>query len=342
MLQRSHDREVVIEFFIAALQVVVYRDSAGFSYSAYRTLEHNIPMKLIPLFILTFLISCSNIPSFYLAISSPIEGQIIQSNKIIIIGYTAIEASVTINGQNAYVDSKGNFIDTYYVSESDIGQLQLEIKASNNKDEIINIITLYVDIKSDSINVSSPAILVAGNRYTRSDELSIQVLDRTPNDTLFIQFTNNNKIRFDTATLSGARFNGLLALGLNNFIIKATDLANNQSTLQGYIYYLPGPLTITLINPDSGFCYFQASDSINRELSVIVRINDDINNVPETIKYCKITGSSQSVLLNCANGYTYSGTVYIAPGSYNIFSIEASDIANNVATKVIIVADTLQ
>jgi hypothetical protein len=72
------------------------------------------------------------------------------------------------------------------------------------------------------------------------------------------------------------------------------------------------------------------------KLSIEVEIDDGIGEVPETIKYCQVTVSGSTVPLKQeGNTYRYSGEVTFKLQHTVMFTIQALDLAGNLATKQI-------
>jgi hypothetical protein len=103
--------------------------------------------------------------------------------------------------------------------------------------------------------------------------------------------------------------------------------------VSGQIYYLPGPLNVSFIEPSSnpmivnGVPPMPGKQGI-KPVRVIIEIEDGIGTVPETIKYCKLTGNGQTILLRNNNDYMYKGEVPVIRGK-NYYTVFIEDLAGN-------------
>jgi hypothetical protein len=122
--------------------------------------------------------------------------------------------------------------------------------------------------------------------------------------------------------------------GKNQYSIVVRDMANNVSnSVTGQIYYLPGPLNVSFIEPSSnpliisGVPPMPGKQGI-KPVRVIIEIEDGIGTVPETIKYCKLTGNGQTILLRNNNDYIYKGEIPVIRGK-NYYTVFIEDLAGN-------------
>jgi len=269
---------------------------------------------------------------------TPLDNQKIQSKLVHVSGKTSPRATVTVNGHTAMVNSSGVFTTDIMVSEMDIGDMNLEVVARYRDDEVSRSIPVNVDVGSSQINVSAPILSVQpqGIPATRNGRLLLHAVDRTPDDQITFSATVNGATEQIT-TVSGGNEYVNLSEGKNSYSIKATDKAGNISTIiSGQVYCLPGPLTITVNDPSENPYIIRGLPPLPRgystpEQDIDIEIDDGIGGVPETIKYCKITGNGQTLLLRSSRDYHYTGKVPLFKGG-NVYIIQVEDIAGNVIT----------
>jgi hypothetical protein len=278
-----------------------------------------------------------------LQISSPVEDQVIKTSSIHIVGKTSEGATVKINGRPAIVSVKGLISMDLQVSEKDIGTYTLEAIASRDDQEMTKNISVKVDIASPQINTGVPRLQVTGlgRQATRTAQLALQVFDQTPNDQIAVTVADNGTT--DNFTLDpGSRESIVLNEGKNKLQIRAHDLAGNQAQpIESQIYYLPGPLEISVIEPSENSVDIQDLPPFPRgagsmsKIHFRVEIRDNIGTVPETVKYCRITSSSgQTVVLNNERDYFYYGDMPVGRGN-TAFTIQVEDIAGTIQMKKI-------
>jgi hypothetical protein len=281
----------------------------------------------------------------HLTINSPVDGQKITAPQIRIAGKTSANAQLSVNGKTVNIPAQGLINTELQVGEQEIGDYQLEITASDETGEMTKSLNLTVDGTSPQINTSIPSVTVTGigGQATRSGRLTVQVMDRTPDDQITLSVDDNGSVD-EMQMEGGSRQDVTLEAGKNAYVIKAVDMARNPSNVvRGEIYYLPGPLSITMIEPtttdiDIGDLPPLPRETERPKLGIELEIEDGINDVPETIKYCRITGMGQSVLLKQdGNTYRYTGEVQLTLNTVNMFTIQSEDLAGNTVTKTITV-----
>ncbi|MDD5673104.1 MAG: FecR domain-containing protein [Chitinivibrionales bacterium] len=278
-----------------------------------------------------------------LTIATPVDGQVIKDKTIRVSGRTSPGATVTINGRTATVTPQGIISTDIALSERDIGDYNLEIVASDAQKEMSITRLVTIDASSPLINTSVPMITVTGlgQQATRTGQITINVTDKTPEDVITLDVTNNSSKQEFTHS-SGDRENFSLDPGMNKVTIQAFDKARNMSNVvSGNIYYLPGPLTIRITDPENNPMIYEGIPPMPHNvtappISVRVEIEDNISNVPETIKYCQISGSGQTVQMRNNKDYSFTGELKINRG-VNTFTIQAEDFAGNIATKTLTV-----
>lgn len=274
-----------------------------------------------------------------LTITSPSDGEQITRKLVRIAGETAPGARVTVNGRRATVSPSGVISMEIRLAESDIGEYSLEIAAENDVDEEARTMILEVDGTSPEINSSSPQLTVQGHGppATKRGELLVQALDRTPGDMVTVEVEHNGSS--DEYTLQpGGRETIRLEEGRNHYTITGRDCAGNRSNVvSGKIYYLPGPLEVDILEPGDNPFVIEDLPPMPRgaagpRMQLEVEIDDRINDVPETIEYCKIVGRGTSMVLKDNEDYSFSGTIDLARGA-NTFTIVAEDIAGNTVSE---------
>jgi hypothetical protein len=230
------------------------------------------------------------------------------------------------------------------VSEKDIGTYTLETIATLDEQEVTKTTSVKVDITSPQINTSVPRLSVTGlgRQATRTPQLSVQAFDQTPGDQLTVTVTNSGSS--ETMTLDpGGREAIVLNEGKNRLLIKAHDLAGNQAPpVQSDIYFLPGPLEISVIEPSESSVDVQdlppwprAAAAMMSKVHFRVEIRDNIGTAPETILYCRVTSSSgQTVVLNNERNYFYYGDMAVGRGN-TVFTIQVEDMAGTIQMKKI-------
>ena len=275
-----------------------------------------------------------------LSISSPVDGQVIRENIVQVVGKTSPQASVSINGRPAIVSPQGNITSGAQLTEKDIGDYEIDIVAtgSDNK-EMTKTIRVTVDITSPQINISVPTLVVQEQslQATRIGKLSVDVIDRTPEDQITLEFQNNG--RTDNATMApGERQYLSLDEGKNTYIVKAYDKARNLSNVvQGVIYYLPGHLVIEIRDPDENPKIITDVPPMPKnvaasQMRVEVEIEDGIGNIPETIKYCRLVGEGKTLQMLGNNNYRYNVNVPITFGPHT-YMVQVEDLVGNLMTK---------
>ncbi|MBN2037752.1 MAG: hypothetical protein JW768_13505, partial [Chitinispirillaceae bacterium] len=273
-----------------------------------------------------------------LVISSPAQGQVIKQSSIHVSGKTSPGATVKINGRPAVVSGTGIISMDLQVSEKDIGGFDLEVIASRDDKEMTKTISVKVDINSPQINTSKPRIQVTGlgRQATRTAQLPLQIFDQTAGDQVAVTVTNNGIA--DKFTLeTGGRETIVLNEGKNTLQITARDLAGNPAVpVQSTIYYLPGPMEISVIEPPDNpitiddLPPWPRGAAQSMKVRFRLEIKDNIGTVPESIRYCRITSSSgQTVVLKNERNYYYYGDVPVGRGN-TVFTIQVEDWAGNI------------
>jgi hypothetical protein len=276
-----------------------------------------------------------------LTISSPVPGQVIRQSSIHISGKTGAGTFVKVNGRPAVVSGGGIITTDIQVSEKDIGTLGLEIIASRDDKEISKSIAVKVDIASPQVNTSKPRIQVTGlgRQATKTAQLPLQVFDQTPDDQIAVSVINNG-VADNFTVENGGRETIVLNEGKNTLVIKAKDLAGNTaSPVQSTIYYLPGPIEISVIEPSENpitiddLPPWPQGAASAMKIRFRLEIKDNIGTVPESIKYCRITSSAgQTVVLNNERNYYYYGDMPVVRG-VTVFTIQVEDWAGTIQQK---------
>jgi hypothetical protein len=274
-----------------------------------------------------------------LAIGAPVDGQKIVQPVIRVQGKTSAGAKVLVNDRPAVVTPQGMVSAEIQLREQDIGDYSLEIVASNENEEVTKSMVLTVDPTSPAINTSVPLLVVegAGQQATRNGRLTVQVSDRTPDDQITLQYENNGSTDEEqldpnvSTTVS-------LSEGVNKFSVKASDRAKNQSNVvAGDMYYLPGPLQIDMLDPSTERVTVEDLPPLPRgverpKLRMKIKIDDGIGDVPRTIRYCRIMGGGQNLLMKDNGDYTFSSEIILPPG-LTVYALHAEDLAGNTVTK---------
>jgi len=277
----------------------------------------------------------------FLDCTSPVDGMEVTGKTVRCAGKTAPMSSVLANGMPVSVSAAGVFSRDIPLTEKDIGEYTLEVVARNDDDEILKTFTLDVTPRSPQINTSVPVILFSsgGQRATTQNFMAVQVLDRTPQDELTVTFTNNG-VADRITTVNGRTEKLSLDEGKNVYSIQVIDMAgNNAPTARGEIYYLPGPLKLLLVAPASNYTLFEGLppmmhpgyNEVDEPLDVEIEIDDGIGTVPESIRYCKVTGNGHTVILRNNNDYLYKGKVGLLRGT-NAFTVQAEDLSGRLET----------
>lgn len=273
--------------------------------------------------------------------TSPQDGAEITGKTIRLSGKTTFGAQVVANGVPVSVTSAGFFTREFPVTEKDIGDYTLEVVTRNNNDELTKTISLSISGSSPQINTSMPTTIssFAGHLAVTQNVMTIQVLDRTPQEEIEISSVNNGMMDVITTT-PGKIEKLLLDAGKNSYSIAVSDKAgNNAPTIKGEIYYLPGPMTLMLNEPSSVNTVIEGLPPVmypghkasEEPIDVEVEIDDGIGNVPESIRYCKVIGSKGTVLLRNKNNYIFEGKVPVLRGSNN-FTVQAEDYTGRLET----------
>ncbi|MBN1129200.1 MAG: hypothetical protein JXA71_09455, partial [Chitinispirillaceae bacterium] len=276
-----------------------------------------------------------------LVISSPAPGQVIRQSSIHVSGKTVPGAMVKVNGRPAVVSGSGIVTMDLQVSEKDIGGFDLEFVASRDDKDLSKTISVKIDIGSQQINTSKPRVQATtlNVQATRLAQIPLQVFDQTPGDQVAVSITNNGMT--DNFSLeNGGRETIVLNEGKNVISIKARDLSGNVAPpIQSTIYYLPGPLEISVIEPSENpititdLPPWPHQTATAMKVRFRVEIRDNIGTVPESIKYCRITSSAgQTVVLKNERNYYYYGDVSVTRGM-TVFTIQAEDWAGTIQQK---------
>lgn len=271
-----------------------------------------------------------------LVITSPVDGQAVTSRTFRVSGKTAAGAAVTINGRRVMVSPRGIISTEMQVMERDIGEYTLDIVAFDEHDELAQTLVLEIDGSSPMINTSVPTLIVAGHgrQATRDGRLVVQVQDRTPDDEITL-VAESNGTSDEYVLEPGGRETITLDEGKNEYSFRAYDKAGNMSNVvNGTIHYLPGPLTIEILEPSDNPWVIDDLPPMPRgarvpTLTVEVEVEDNIGDVPKTIRYCRISGGGQQYLLRDNGDYTFSGEVPLHRGR-NVMTVQVEDLAGNV------------
>lgn len=274
-----------------------------------------------------------------LSITSPLSGLVVKQRTLRIAGKTTAGAKVTINGRSSTVSPSGLISAELQFAEADLGDYTIDVSADDGDQEVTASVRVTVDITSPQLNTSVPSLVVqgAGQPATKVGDFGMQVLDRTPEDQVTVSVENNSS-RDEYQLASGGRETFRLEEGANKYTIVARDVAGNASnTVVGETYFLPGPLSIDIVEPMDNPYVIDDLPPLPRNtskptLKIKVEVDDGIGTVPRTIKYCKVIGSRGEMLLRNNNDYTFSGTLDVGRGS-NAFTITTEDLAGNTATK---------
>ncbi len=279
-----------------------------------------------------------------LTVTSPAEGQTVVRRILTVSGKTGTHATVTVNDAPVKVSPVGLFSKDITLSERDIGEYELEITAADEEDEISKTITVQVDITSPQVNTSAPTVQFQGQllKATRNATVTVQASDHTPDDEITVVFANNGS-KEEYVMESGEAEQMELQEGKNTYAVYAFDKAGNMSnTIQGVVYYLPGPLEIEFLDPSDNPHVIRGlppmpRDVDNPRLELEIEIDDGVGGVPETIKYCRVRGNGQDILLHNNNDYTFTGEVELAINQTNTFTVHVEDMAGSVQTKMLTV-----
>ncbi len=276
-----------------------------------------------------------------LSISSPADGQRVGRRILRVAGTTAPQAFVRMGSNQTRASASGIFEMEQTFSERDIGEYYFEVVAESEdrSEEMSRSVTVVVDPASAQINTSSPSVVVqaAAEKASRNREMVISVMDRTPGDQITVTVELNGSAE-EFSMESGGRQAVVLEEGKNRFSVSARDLAGNVSnTVSGEAYYLPGPLAIDFVEPMMNPYVIDDLPPMPRgvglpRMDIEVEIDDGIFEVPEAIRYCRVTGTRGELLLRDNNDYTFSGTLEVLRGT-NTFLITAEDIAGNTVSK---------
>jgi len=287
-------------------------------------------------------------PPLTLLVTAPIDGQIIKQNLLHITGKTTARAKVNVNSRLITVTSGGTFTYDIPVSEKDIGDnYSLDIEASDDSTDITKLINVKIDVTSPQINTSvpimSPIPMLEGFPATKNNRMNALVTDKTPDDQLTLVIINNGA-REEMSFNSGDQQYFNLEDGKNVYSIKAYDLAKNPSDrmISGTIYYLPGPLSIDVIEPSSASMTVDDLPPMPRmvsgkeyvsQMTLRVEVDDGIHTVPESIKFVQVEGQSFTKQLIDKGNYVYEVNNIPLVRGINSFQIVAQDIANNIVRK---------
>jgi hypothetical protein len=279
-----------------------------------------------------------------LTITSPVDGQVIKQNVIRISGKTSPRAKVTVNNRTVNVSSNGIITSDLQLTERDIGDYILEIVANDDSSEVMKSVNLKIDATSPQVNISVPVlnVVVQGpqltSQATRNSKVLINVSDRTPDDQITVVIQDNGS-REELLLDNNGQGSFDLDEGKNVYTVQAHDKAGNVSnTVQGNLYYLPGPILIDLIEPSDNTMTVEDLPPMPRptilpKIMVEVELNDGIRNVPETIRWVRVTDNTgRTFQLLDKKNYHYAIEVPLARGP-NTFTVHAQDIADNMGTK---------
>jgi hypothetical protein len=276
-----------------------------------------------------------------LQVITPVDGQVIRTNVIHVSGKTGPRAKVNINNRPAAVTAQGTFTYDIQLTERDIGDYTLDVTAADDSSDLVKMVNLKIDGSSQQINTSFPTLTVPMLNQvpaTRVQKMLVNVYDKTPEDQITLVILNNS-VREELTFDPGDQQYFNLEEGKNTFSITAYDRAKNPSnTVQGTIYYLPGPLSIDLVEPSDNVTTIDDLPPMPKgyggsKMNVQVEINDGIRNVPETIRYVRITDNSgRTVQMLDKQNYKYVVDVPLSRG-YTSFLVTVQDIANNIGTK---------
>jgi hypothetical protein len=274
-----------------------------------------------------------------LSITAPFEGQVIKQNLLRVTGKTTPRATVSVNGRPATVSSQGNITCDMQFTERDIGNRQIDVIASDDNKEMTKTINVMVDPASPLINTSAPVVTVQEqcSQATRTGKMSVDVFDRTPEDQVTLVFQNNGRSE-EYVMAPGDRQFLTLEEGKNSYSIKAFDKAHTMSNvISCVVYYLPGPLVIEIRDPPDNPMVIDNLPPMPRnvpasQMRVEVEIEDNLGNIPETIRYCRLIGDGKTLQMTGNNNYRYYVNIPVTYGSHS-YSVQVEDIAGNLMTK---------
>jgi hypothetical protein len=280
-------------------------------------------------------------PPLSLLVMTPLDGQVIRTNMIHVTGKTGVRAKVNVNNRPAAVTSQGTFTYDVQLTERDIGDYTLDVAATDDSSDVVKMVNVKIDGSSPQINTSFPVLTVPMLNQvpaTRVQKMLANVYDKTPDDQITLVILNNGA-REEMSFSPGDQQYFNLEEGKNKFTITAYDRAKNPSnTVQGSIYYLPGPLAIDLIEPSDNVMSISDLPPMPRgyggpKMNVQIEVNDGIRNVPETIRFVRITDRlGRTVQMLDKQNYKYAIDVPLARGM-NSFLVTVQDIAENIGTK---------
>ncbi|MBN1601114.1 MAG: FecR domain-containing protein [Chitinispirillaceae bacterium] len=270
-----------------------------------------------------------------LEIIAPQKGQVINRKSIRCAGKTSSQTQVWLNSRVVPVMANGTFSYDFPIQEENIGYYTLDVTARNADQEITKSIDVMINGKSSQVNTSIPQCIVQSNgrQAVRTPNMIIQALDRTPDENLMIEIKNNGFSEVIT-TESGKNEQYSLLEGKNQYSVFVKDMAlNTSNTVSGSIYYLPGPLYVSFIEPPSSQMVVSGVPPMPgkkglKPFRVVIEIEDGIGTVPETIKYCKLISNGQTFLLRNNNDYIYKGDIPIVRGN-NYYTVFVEDLAGN-------------
>jgi hypothetical protein len=269
----------------------------------------------------------------FLNVFKPVAGQIIKTNMLTVSGQSIGRSTIEVNGRRIITPDNGLFNADFALAEKDIGDYTLEITASDNDagQEISKSITVMVDIKSPQINTNAPRVAIVSESQgaTKLSFITIQAFDRTPQDVLNVKIKNNGASASYTMDPNDQeRFS--LDVGKNVYTIDAVDLAGNVSNaVNNQLFYLPGPLVIDVQEPADNNMTIDDLPPMPVNvgalmMNLVIKIDDGIGNIPETIRYCRVN----TMNLKKGNNYQYTGKIEVKRG-LNVFVVETEDIAGN-------------
>ncbi|MBN1982217.1 MAG: FecR domain-containing protein [Chitinivibrionales bacterium] len=268
-----------------------------------------------------------------LDVKTPLSGQLIKTSSCVVSGQTSVGAQVEINGKQVTVAANGFFSDKILLSEQNIGEYSIEVTALDRETgkELVKTIKVIVDIHSPEINRNTPQIMLTGmgSGCIKNRSLSFYCVDKTADDKVTLTIIHNSNV--ETVVLSGNE-QGQISLedGKNIYKLSAIDLANNNSNIvSGEIFYLPGPLSLTLHQPQKTEIDItdlppMPGNTGALGMTIEVEVEDGINSIPNTILYCKVNGATMA----SDGNYLFTGKVGLVRGR-NTFLIEAADCAGN-------------
>ncbi len=272
----------------------------------------------------------------FLEVNSPQEREEIKEKVLRVSGKTSDCGEVTVNGVD--VVKSRNFVHEIHLREADAGEYSIEVEASDGRAEEYKEIDVYVSPESPVINTSPPVInVISGSDVaSKTGRISVQALDRTPEDLLTLFFTNNG-ITDEIEIEPGTREEFSLDEGENEYEVYAEDLAGNRSSvIKGRRVYLPpGQLRIEVNEPSDN--PYVVNDlppmpgkDIGIQLDIEVEIDDGIGDIPETVRYCRVNGIDLS--RRNRSSYIFTGRIKLHRGE-NILNLTAEDEAGNKAYK---------